>query len=188
MCLPFNMLSKLAIAFLPRSKCLSISWLHSPSAVILEPKKIKYVNISIVSPPVAVKWSSSLAHLFNTSQPQLPFLYNGDTNVYHKSMKESMSAWSLVECVDQYRMNCTDENLLGTLVHLRHCAWPLVGIWKTQLRSPSSSSLSSYSISPKLKIRWFCNFVLSWNRYLQSNSCVLGMVLCSEDTPPNKTD
>ena len=39
--LPFNMLSRLVIAFLPRSRCLLISWLRSPSVVILEPKKIK---------------------------------------------------------------------------------------------------------------------------------------------------
>ena len=46
MCLFFNMLSKLVITFLPRSKCLLISWLQSPSAVILEPKKIKSVTVS----------------------------------------------------------------------------------------------------------------------------------------------
>ena len=45
--LHFNMLSRLAIAFLPRSKHLLISWLQSPSAVILEPKKIKPVTVSI---------------------------------------------------------------------------------------------------------------------------------------------
>ena len=44
-----NMLSRLVIAFLPRSKCLLISWLQSPSAVILEPPKIKSVTVSIVS-------------------------------------------------------------------------------------------------------------------------------------------
>ena len=48
----FNMLSRLVIAFLPRSKCLWISWLQSPTAVILEPKKIKSVTVSIVSPSV----------------------------------------------------------------------------------------------------------------------------------------
>ena len=42
----FNMLSRLVIAFLPRSKCLLISWLQSPSAVILEPKKIKSDTVS----------------------------------------------------------------------------------------------------------------------------------------------
>ena len=46
----FNMLSRLVIAFLPRSKRLLISWLQSLSTVILEPKKIKSVTASIVSP------------------------------------------------------------------------------------------------------------------------------------------
>ena len=49
MSLFFNMLSRLVIAFLPRSKCLLISLLQSPSAVILESKKIKSVTVSIVS-------------------------------------------------------------------------------------------------------------------------------------------
>ena len=52
MSLLFNMLSRLVIAFLPRSKHLLISWLQSPSSVILEPKKIKYVTVSIVSPSI----------------------------------------------------------------------------------------------------------------------------------------
>ena len=50
MSLLFNMLSRLVRAFLPRSKHLLISWMQSPSAVILEPKKIKSVTVSIVSP------------------------------------------------------------------------------------------------------------------------------------------
>ena len=48
----FNMLSRLIITFLPRSKCLLISWLQSPSAVILEPPKIKSVTVSIISPSI----------------------------------------------------------------------------------------------------------------------------------------
>ena len=52
MSLLFNMPSRLVIAFLSRSKCLLISWLQSPSAVILEPKKIKSVTVSIVSPSI----------------------------------------------------------------------------------------------------------------------------------------
>ena len=48
----FNMLSRLVIAFLPRSKHLLISWLQSPSAVILEAKEVKSVTVSIVSPSV----------------------------------------------------------------------------------------------------------------------------------------
>ena len=46
----FNMLSRLVITFLPRSKHLLISWMQSPSAEILEPKKTKFVTVSIVSP------------------------------------------------------------------------------------------------------------------------------------------
>ena len=48
----FNMLSRLAIAFLPRNNHLLISWLQSPSAMILEPKKIKSLHVSIVSPSI----------------------------------------------------------------------------------------------------------------------------------------
>ena len=51
MSLLFNMLSRLVIAFLPRSKHLLISWLHSPSAVILKPKKIKWFAIPFSSGP-----------------------------------------------------------------------------------------------------------------------------------------
>ena len=52
MSLLFNMLSRLVITFLLRSRCLLISWLQSPYAVILEPKKIKSVTVSIVSPSI----------------------------------------------------------------------------------------------------------------------------------------
>ena len=52
MSLLYNMLSRFVIAFLPRSKCLLILWLHSPSAVILEPKKIKSVTVSTFSPSI----------------------------------------------------------------------------------------------------------------------------------------
>ena len=48
----FNMLSRLVITFLPRSKCLLISWLQSPSAVILEPQKIKSATLSTVFPSI----------------------------------------------------------------------------------------------------------------------------------------
>ena len=74
----FNMLSRLVITFLPRSKHLLISWLQSPSAVILEPRKIKSDTVSTVSPfifhevmgPVAmifVFWMLSLKSTFSLS-------------------------------------------------------------------------------------------------------------------------
>jgi len=52
MSLLFNMLSRLVITFLPRSKLLLISWLQSPLAMILEPKKIKSATVSTVSPSI----------------------------------------------------------------------------------------------------------------------------------------
>ena len=48
----FNILSRLVIVFLPKSKCLLISWLQSQSAVILEPKKIKSLTVFIVYPSI----------------------------------------------------------------------------------------------------------------------------------------
>ena len=55
MSLLFNMLSRLVITFFLRSKRLFISWLQSPSAVILEPRKIKSVTVSTVSPSIYMK-------------------------------------------------------------------------------------------------------------------------------------
>ena len=52
MSLLFNMLSRLVMTFLPRSKHLLISWLQSPSTVILEPPKIKSATVSTVSPSI----------------------------------------------------------------------------------------------------------------------------------------
>ena len=60
----FYMLSRLVIAFLPRSKCLLISWLQSPSAVILEPKKVKSVTVSIVSPSICYEVMGPDAMIF----------------------------------------------------------------------------------------------------------------------------
>ena len=56
MSLLFNILSRLVITFLPRSKCLLISWLQSPSAVILEPKKVK-VSLCFHCFPIYLPWS-----------------------------------------------------------------------------------------------------------------------------------
>ena len=78
MCLLFNMLSRFVIASLPRSKHLLISWLQSPSTVILESKKIKSITVSIVSPSVChevmgpdamilVFWMLSLKPAFSLS-------------------------------------------------------------------------------------------------------------------------
>ena len=62
MSLLFNMLCRFVITFLPRSKCLLISWLQSPSAVILESRKIKSLTVSIVSP--SIKLTEIMIYLY----------------------------------------------------------------------------------------------------------------------------
>ena len=113
MSLLFNMLSKFIIIFLPRSKHLLISWLQSASAVILEPKTIKSLTVSIVSPSIcpevmgldamefamvlfrSVQFSSvaqscpTLCHLMNRSTPghavhhQLHAIHDGHLSTRH---------------------------------------------------------------------------------------------------------
>ena len=61
----FNVLSRFVIAFLPKSKCLLISWLQSPSSLILEPRKIKSVTGSIVSPSVCLEVMGLDAMIFH---------------------------------------------------------------------------------------------------------------------------
>ena len=65
MSLFFNLLSRLVITFLPRSKRLLISWLQSPSVVILELRKIKSVTVSIVSPSICHEVMGPNAMIFD---------------------------------------------------------------------------------------------------------------------------
>ena len=60
----FNMLSRLVITFLPRSKQLFISWLQSPSAVILEPPKLKSDTVATASPPISYEVMGPDAMIF----------------------------------------------------------------------------------------------------------------------------
>ena len=69
MSLLFNMqilnMSKLVITFLPRSKCLFISWLQSLSTVILEPRKIKSATVSIVSPSICHELLACIYNIYS---------------------------------------------------------------------------------------------------------------------------
>ena len=71
MSLLLNMLSRLVVTFLPRSKHLLISWLQSPSAVILEPPKIKSATISTVSPSICYEIIQFRKNIHNLSQVQI---------------------------------------------------------------------------------------------------------------------
>ena len=76
MSLLFNVLSMLVITFLPKSKCPLISWLQSPSAVILEPPKIKSITVSIVSPSICheVMGPDAMILVFSILSFKLTFL------------------------------------------------------------------------------------------------------------------
>ena len=73
MSLLFNMLSRLVITFLPRRKRLLILWLQSPAAVILEPKKMKSVTVSIVFPSICleVMGLDNIHYLYNLTKEKL---------------------------------------------------------------------------------------------------------------------
>ena len=76
MSLLLNMLSRLVIAFLPKSKRLLISWLQSPSAVILEPPKIKSDTVSTVSPSIShevIKLTNILCKLASNLLPYIAY-------------------------------------------------------------------------------------------------------------------
>ena len=77
----FNTLSRFVIGFLPRSKYLLISWLQSPSIVILTPKKMKSVTVSIVSPPICheIMGLNAMILALSMSSFQPPFSFSSLT-------------------------------------------------------------------------------------------------------------
>ena len=98
MSLLFNMLSRLVKTFLPRSKRLLISWLQSPSAVILEPPKIKSVTVSIVSPSICheVMGPDAMILVFWMLTFKPTFSHSSFTLVKRLFSSSSLSAISVV--------------------------------------------------------------------------------------------
>ena len=115
MSLLFNMLSSFVIDFLPRSKCLLISWLQSPSIVILEPRKIKSVTVSIISPSIChevmgpnamilVYWMLSFKPAFSLSSFTLiKRLFQSVSQFSHSVMSDSLRPHGLQHA----RLPCT---------------------------------------------------------------------------------
>ena len=98
MSLLFNMLSTLVIPFLPRSKCLLISWLQLPSAVILEPKKMKSVTVSNVSPSICheVRGPDAMILVFWVLSYKPPFSLSSFTFIKRFFSSSSLSAIRVV--------------------------------------------------------------------------------------------
>ena len=125
MSLLFNMQSRSVITFLPRSKCLLISWLKLPSAVILESKKIKSFTVSIVSPSICyevmrtdamifVFWMLSLKRAFWLSSFIKQALGVGDG----QGSLTCYSPWGRGESDTTERLNWTELSSRGSLVPL----------------------------------------------------------------------
>ena len=91
MSLLFNMLSRLVITFLPRSKSLLISWLQSPSAVILEPPKIRFDTVSTVSPSICHEVMGPDAMIFVFWVPSLKPTFSLSTFTFIKRLFSSSS-------------------------------------------------------------------------------------------------
>ena len=91
----FNMLSRLVIAFLPRSKCLLISWLWLPSAVILEPKKIQSVTVSTFPPSICCEMMGLDAMIL-----VFQMLSFSDDNRIKLEMNNIQIFGNLITCID----------------------------------------------------------------------------------------
>ena len=106
MSLLFNILSRFVTAFLPRSKCLLISWMHSPSAVILEHKKIKSVTVSIVSPSICheVMGPDAMILVFWMLNFQPAFTLSSLTFIKRLFSSSSLSAVRLVSSTQPYQL------------------------------------------------------------------------------------
>ena len=101
MSLLFNTLTRLVIAFLPRSKCHLIFWMQSPSAVILEPQKRKSVTVSIVSLSICreVMGQDAMIFIFQTVSFKPAFSFSSFTFIKRLFILSSFSAIRVVSSV-----------------------------------------------------------------------------------------
>ena len=96
MSLLFNMLSRLVITFLPRSKCLLISWLQSPSAVILEPPK-KSDTVSTVYPSISHEVMGPDAMIFVFWMLSIKPTFSLSSFTFHQEAFEFLKVWGQKE-------------------------------------------------------------------------------------------
>ena len=119
MSLLFNMLSRLVITFLPRSKCHLISWLRSPSAVILEPSKINSITVSIVSTSICCEVMGLDAMIFVfrmlSFKPAFPLF---SFTFIKRFFSSSLSAISGVVCISEV-IDISPSNLDSSLCFIQ---------------------------------------------------------------------
>ena len=119
MSLLFNMLSRLVITFLPRKKCLFISWLQSPSAVILEPPKIKFATVSTVSPSIchAVMGLVAMIFVFWMLSFKSTFSLSFFTFIKRLFSSSSLSAIRIMSCTQLRLLISLPAILIPTVLH-----------------------------------------------------------------------
>ena len=119
MSLLFNMLSRLVITFLPRSKHLLISWLQSPSAVILEPPKMKSLTVSIVSPSICheVMGPDAMILVFWMLSFKPTFSLSSFTSI-KRLFSSSLSSMSGVICISEV-IDISPDNLDSSLCFIQ---------------------------------------------------------------------
>ena len=158
----FNMLSRLVIAFLPRNKHLLISWLQSPTALILEPKKIKSLAVSIVFPSICyeVMGLDAMIFIFWMLTFKPPFLLSSFTFIKRLFSSSSLSAiylWELRWCQGTEARSAPVPNRMFLDVYVSD-------LWKYNL-SPSKQggimscnhSISTYIPQPEEKKSTLCS-------------------------------
>ena len=122
----FNMLSRFVIAFLPRSKHLLISWLRSPSAVILEPKKIKPVTVSTFPLSIChkVMGLDAMIFLFWMLSFKPAFTLSSFTFIKRLFSSSSLSAWRVVSSAFLRLLIFLPSFLILLVLHpAQHFAW-----------------------------------------------------------------
>ena len=138
MSLLFNVLSRFVIAFLSRNKCLLISWLQSPFAVILEPKKIKSVTLSIVFPSICHEVMGLEINKFQwLNQNKYKFLISNTYNLFVLNIyiKQSIIAkWTV------FILTTSDIRCVGFFLH------------QHQLGVQEFSSILTLPVRPTVKV------------------------------------
>ena len=153
MSLLFNMLPSLVIAFLPRSKHLLISWLQSPSTVILEPKKIKSVTISIVSPSIICHEPSLALLMYTESLQSHPTLcdameFSPPGSSVHGILQERILEWVVMSSSrGSFRLHGSNVGLVH-LIYLAGGFFTTSATWKPSLLMIITADLFNIYVSP----------------------------------------
>ena len=137
MSLLFNTLSRLVTAFLPRSKRLLISWLQSPSAVILEPRKIKSLTVSVVSPSICCEVDGTRCHDLLFSEC--------------RALGQKTSPWILARL---YFQN-SEEVDFDSFGYCSHFFYGVVKFWRSSICYSGTASINSSVIYPFLFFFFF---------------------------------